>query len=79
MLNWAICSAAHSEMNRRSSAAKSTIDAKAQLEMMFCELNVTFAASKIVTVVNLEQSPKADMPMNVTLSGIVMDVNPAHP
>ena len=51
MLNWAICSAAHSEMNRRSSAAKPTIDAKALPEMMLCGLNATFAASKIVTVV----------------------------
>lgn len=78
MLNWTICSAAHSEMYRRSSAAKSRIDAKALLRMMLCGSNAIFVSSEIVNVVNLEQFAKASSPMDVTLSGIVMDVNPAH-
>ena len=77
LLNWTICSAAHSEMYRRSSAAQSTIDAVV-LAMMLCGSNATFAASDIVTVVNLGQFANARLPMDVTLSGIVMDVNPAH-
>ena len=59
MLNWTICSAAHSEMYRRSSVTKSTIDAKVLPEMMVCGSNVTFDTSEIVTVINLGQPAKA--------------------
>ena len=65
-------------MYRRSSAATSTIAAAVPATML-CGSNSTFDSSWIVTVVNLTQLAKALLPIDVTLSGMLIEVNPAHP